>query len=505
MRVLLIIYVFLFSANSIAQLSEVVVGKEYSNNRKEAFNGFIGETDLAVYGVDYAYVTKKKQDLTLKKYYKKNLNLVESISLYSNPIEDYINTPLDLYFVNNTFYLFSQFEKNKTESAKIGLFKFDENCNQLSFEVIDTVERMSQTKIEVVLSIDTTGFLVTQSHIHKVAKRQVVELLSLNLDGEVSWRKELLSTNSVNQTEVEEMIHTKNETYLLCNYGYKGVSETMSLRNKYTLWVYNHELNFMKEVVLRLKKKWINGVMIKLNHNNELIVAGYVNDSKKFGVNACFNFKLNDKYEPEMVNYSKFSTDDLAKFVSKKKLNRVKYIEDIYLREVLLQDDGSFYTIGEEYYIYVDRVYDPRTNMTSTTEHYNFNALLISYFDKDGSLKWNKKLSKNQNSVEDLGFYSSFTTVNLEGNAFAIVYNDHEKNLGLSLSDHENHKELFNNRRHAIVYVLVGDEGMVKRKRVVEKTSFKLYAGQSNAIKKNQIYLKTEYGRNSKIIGLEFE
>jgi len=505
MRLLFSIGFIVLSFQTSAQLSHVIEGKEYSNSRKDAFNGFVGETAIAVYGVDYVYVSKKKQELVVRKFYKKDLSLVESINLLTYPLEEYNNTPLELFFVNDKFYLFSAFESYKSESAKIGLFMFDENCSQLSFEVIDTVDHFLETKIEVKMAVDESGFVVTQSHVHKVANRQVVELSSIDLNGNIKWRKELLSTNSVNQTEVEQIVHTRDETYLLCNYGYKGSVETTSLSNKYTLWVYNHKLNFMKEVVLRLKRKWINGVRIDLDIDNNLVVAGYVNDSKNFGINASFNFKLNDNYEPQKVNYYKYSTDDLSQFVTAKKINKINYIEDIYLRDLVLQKDGSFYIVGEEYYVYVDRVYDPRTNITSTTEHYNYNALLISYFDQSGKLLWNKRLTKSQNSVEDYGMYSSFTIANLKNNSMAIIYNDNEKNLGLSVGDHTNHKELFNNRRHAIVYVLIDETGIVKRKRIVEKTNFNLYAKQSKSITDNKIYLKAEYGRNSKVIGVSFE
>lgn len=505
MKFLFSLLVTLFSFVASAQIDNVVVGNEFLNNRKEAFNGFVGETDLAVYGVDYGFASKKKQELVVRKYYKNDLALIESVNILSNPLVDYNNTPLDLFLVNKTFYLFSKFENTKENKGRIGLFIFDENCQPLSFEVLDTIVQLSTTEIEVKMASDTSGFLVTQSHVHKVANRQVVELSSVDINGQVKWRKELLSTNSVNQTEVEQIIHTKNETYLLCNYGYKSSVNTSSLSNKYTLWVYNHELNFMKEVVLRLKRKWINGVKIKLNQNNNLVVAGYVNDSKKFGINASFNFKLNDQYEPQTVNYFKFTTEDLSKFITSKKMGKITYIEDMYLRDVVLQKDGSFYTIGEEYYIYVDRVYDPRTNVTSTTDHYNYNALLISYFDKNGELVWNKRLTKNQNSVEDYGVYSSFTTTNLNTNGLAIIYNDNERNLELSVNDHSNHRELFNNRRHAIVYVLVNETGIVKRNRIVEKTNFNVYAKQSKPIKDNHIYLRTEYGRHSKVVGVSFE
>ena len=505
MRILIILCITLFSFTSFSQIQKVVEGKEYTNTRKEAFNGFIGESALAVYGVDYGYVSKKKQELIIRKFYKNDLSLIESYNIYSNPLDDYINTPLELFYVNQQFYLFSQFDNYKSTKSKIGLFIFDENCNQISFKEVDTIQQIKLTKIEVKMADDSTGFVVMQSHLHKVANRQVVELTAIDNNGKTLWKKELLSTNSVNKTEVEQIIHTKNETYLLCNYGYKSLSGNNSLSNKYTLWVYNHELNFMKEVVLRLKRKWINGVKINLTKNNRLLIAGYVNNSKGFGINAYFNVFLNKKYEPQNGNYFKFSKDVFSQFISEKKLSKTNQLDDFYLRDVALQNDGSFYMIGEVYYKYVDRVYDPRTNVTSTTNHYNYNSILVSYFDMNGELKWHKRIAKFQNSTEDNGYYSSFSVANLKDNSIAIIYNDNEKNLMLSLSDYDNHKELFNNRRKAIVYVLADESGLVKRKRVVDKTNFLIYAKQSKAITNGNIYLKMEYGKHSKIMNVDFK
>ena len=75
----------------------------------------------------------------------------------------------------------------------------------------------------------------------------------------------------------------------------------------------------------------------------------------------------------------------------------------------------------------------------------------------------------------------------------------------MSVSDHESHRELFNNRRHAIVYVLINEFGIVKRNRVMEKTNFNVYAKQSKSFKKDHIYLRNDYGQSSKVVGVSFE
>lgn len=502
---------FLFvSMLSFSQIDEILYGKEYATNKKNAFNGFIGESAVALFGVDYSYISKKKHDLIIRKYYKNDLSLVDSKNIYTNPIEDYYNKPLELFFIKSKFYLFSEFSNSKEGKTIIGLFIYNENGDETSFEIIDTVDQLERTDVEVRKSSDNSGFIVMQNHPHKVASRQVVEFKSINLRGEIVWQKELLSTNSIHKIKVEKLIHLKNETFILCNYGYKNYAQNSSsneniLSNKYTLWVYNRELDFMKEIVLRLKGKWINGVDISLNKQNELIVAGFVNSTRDFGIDASFSMLLNGKYEPKKVNYDKFVETDLLKFISEKDMDKVKYLEDFYLRDLVMQEDGSFFLLGEMYYKYVDRNYDPRTNITTTTDHYNYNSIIVSYFDRTGKLMWHEHVPKFQNTTNDFGYYSSFSWINL-GNKIALIYNDNEKNLELSVTDYFNHKDLYNNRRNAHTYVIIDDKGVVKRSKLNDdKTNYILYPKQSFAVSKSSMYMMAEYGRHSKIISVSFK
>jgi len=493
-----------------SQIEKITYGQEYANNKKNAFNGFIGENDLALYAVDYSYISKKKHELILRKYYKNDLQLMESKNIYSNPIEGFYSVPLELFYIQSKFYLFSQFDNTKENKTLIGLFIFNEGFVEQSFEIIDTVEQIERTDIEIKLANDKSQFLVLQNHPHKVANRQVLDLKTIDFDGKTLWNKELLSTNSVHQIKVEKLIHLKNETFILCNYGYKNYSKSSNsnqniLSSKYTLWIYNKKLNFMKEVVLRLKGKWINGADIALNKQNELIIGGYVNSSRDFGINAAFNMRLNGKYEPKKVNYSKMTTDDFKKFLSVKDINKIKFLKDFYLKDLVMMNDGSFYLLGEMYYKYVDRNYDPRTNITTTTDHYNYNSIIVSYFDRTGALKWHEHVPKFQNSTNDFGYYSSFSWIGL-GDKIALFYNDNEKNQAISVTDYFNHKDLFNNRRNAHTYVILNSDGIVKRGQLTDtKTNFVLYPKQSFAINKNTMYLMLEYGRHSKIMSVSFK
>ena len=129
----------------------------------------------------------------------------------------------------------------------------------------------------------------------------------------------------------------------------------------------------------------------------------------------------------------------------------------------------------------------------------------ISFFDKNGNLKWNEHIPKFQNSIDDYGYYSSYSWINL-GDKIALFYNGNEKNLELSVTDYFNHKDLFNNRRHVHTCVLLNSEGIIKRSKLNEnRTSFVLYPKQSFSINQKTMYIMSEYGKHSKIIGVSFK
>ncbi len=490
-----------------SQYKSLIESKEFARSKTEAFNGFIGENDLSVFTVDYIYTSKKKKSLIVRKFYKSDLSLMEEKDIFDNPLENYNNEPYEIYLVKDKIYLFSIFTHNKEGNSSIGLFIFNENMQQQSFEIVDTIERLSETNIFIQLSEDENAFVISQNHPHKLTHKEAVNLMCLDLYGDEVWKKELISLNDIHKVNVEKVIFpNKTEVFLLCNYGFNNntqgnVDDIKLLSNKYSVWVYNNDLNFLKEIDLRLKLKWLNGVNMILKENGHIVVAGYVNSSRTFGINAFFNIEIDRKYEVIQNNYSRMDKELMSLFLPKD--SRKKLLENFFLRQILLQNDGSFYVIGEHYYKYLDRVYDPRTNTTNTTEHFNYEYIIAAYFNPQGEIVWAKRIPKLQNSTNDFGYYSSFTTFNSKNEVY-LIYNDYNKNLEISIDNVEDLKAIFNGRKNALVYVKINAEGPVFRKQIPNSNNYLLYAKKSLQIGDNSMYLLTELGRKSKIISMDF-
>ena len=508
MKYFLYICSLCFAISAAAQFKSIEEGEEFTRSKTEAFNGFIGTNEEGLFSIDYVYTSKKKKALIIRKFHKETLSLIDEQDVFTEPLDGYYNVPYEIYLVNNRIYLFSIFTHAKEGTTTLGLFMYDDQLKHLSFEIVDSIESLSQTNLSVQLSEDTSAILISQNHPHKLSQKEVVNLNCLDLDGKSVWKKELVSMNDVHRINVEKIIFPDTgEVFLLCNYGFNNnqesnIDDIRLLSNKYAIWAYNRKLNYLKEINLRLKLKWLNGVDMQLKENGRIVVAGFVNSSRSFAINAFFNIEIDEKYEISANNYYRIDPEIISTFLPKE--SKKKVLENFYLRDILVQEDGSFYVIGEQYYKYLDRVYDPRTNTTSTIEHFNYEYILTARFSETGELIWAKRIPKIQNSTNDYGYYSSFTSYNSMQNEIYLIYNDYEKNLELPLDDVENLKGIFNGRKNALTYVKINNDGTVFRKQVPSTDNYLLYAKKSAQINKSTMYLLVELGRKSKIIRLSF-
>lgn len=494
---------------SFTQVKGIVEGKEFARSKTESFNGFVGEMGMEILTIDYIYSNKKKKELIARKFFKEDLSLTYEQDIFNNPLEDnYYSDPYEILLIKDKLYLFSIFTNIKEQTTRLGLAIYNESLKVESFELIDSIAKYEATTIIFQVSEDEKSILISQNHPHNITSKEAINLNCLNLNGQSVWKKELVSFNSVSRVNVEQIVFpSDNEVFLLCNYGYNNtrnadITDVKLLTNKYTVWVFNKDLNFLKEVDLRLKLKWLNGVNMALKSNGHLLVSGFVNSARDFAIDAFFNIELNEKYNIVSNNYHQMDANDLGLF--KQPGNTKRQLDNYFLRQVVPLNDGSFYLVGEHYYTFLDRIYDPRTNTTSTTEHFNYEYILVAYFNDRGKIEWLKRIPKIQNSTNDNGYYSSFSLFK-KNNDLYFIYNDNNQNTDLALENVEELKPLFNGRRNTLAVTKVNTAGTITRNKIdLAEPNYLLYAKKSLQISNENMYLLGELGRKTKIIGLTF-
>lgn len=499
---------FIIAQENDTGLEKPTEGPSFTAPRKTNFSGFIGQNETTVFSVDYLSINRKKQELNLRRYAISDLSLVDSRELFTIIDEDYYNEPNEIFFQNNTIYLFSTLGGLKEKFNLVYLEIFNEYGEKLKGKVIDTLA--PDEKYYLSESIEKNGFLLATHNQFDNIFEQTIGLAAINGDGGIDWEAEVKSPVSLQNLTIEELAYSlETPVYILCDYGFDA--ETGSVRennsdlinNKYALWAYDPKAKFLKEFELRIKNRWINGISLTFNKSKELIISGFMNETRNYTINGVFSLKISSELTVLSSSFYKYKRAFFEKFVDPKRIDKTKELEDIILRHCLVLENGSFFVLGEHFYQYTERNYDPRTNITTTTENYNYNSIIAAYFDANGTHIWSDRIPKFQHSINDYGYFSSFSVMQYQNDLF-LFFNDTDRNNDRAVNDYFNHESLSNNRRFQISYVHIGVDGIKSRGPLVgSNNSFMLNARQSYQVNSDTFYLYAEVGKSRKLFSVK--
>jgi hypothetical protein len=490
---------------SSAQLKTPLVGQEYSTDRKENFSGFIGENTIGLFTADYIYYNRRKQELIIRNFHKGDLQLVDSRDIYTQIMDGYTNDPQEIFYQNGKFFLFSRLDSERDKTKLSAVEVFNEVLEREKVIVLDTLETDEVQYIQQ--ADDKNGFLVASHLRYTNLVEQEIDLIRISEKGEIAWKQSIKSPMALQSLRIEEIrFSSSSPVYLLCNYAF-DLSESSAIdqvvNNQYALWSYDHDQRFLKEFDVRLKNKWVNGLDMEMHNDGDLVLSGYFNESKNPAINGVFSLIIGADLRLKNTSWHKFSEKTINKFLKSDEPRRKPELDDYDLKKIALLSDNSYFLLGEQYYKYIERSYDPRTNITTTTEYYNYNSIIVSYFDSLGNHKWTDRIPKAQSSTNDFGYFSSFATMN-SGDDVYLFFNDSRRNNENPPKDYFSYNNLFNNRRFQISYVHLKDKGIANRAALLEDSdNFMLRAKLCGQLDEESAYLITETNRNSKIIRVE--
>lgn len=193
------------------------------------------------------------------------------------------------------------------------------------------------------------------------------------------------------------------------------------------------EKNQFQEFVIRLKDKHVVNATMRLNPNNDLVVAGYFADDKNLNKITglyYFTFPL-DAAAPERISMHAlpegfipdFQTDGPSRFGEEGEPQLIN-------TQFILLEDGSQILVTEHTLVTETCFTDFRTALTTCNYNYYFNDIFLVKIGADETVKWKIKIPKRQVTRNDGGFYSSFSLGIVNGRVI-ILYNEHPKNFEL--------------------------------------------------------------------------
>lgn len=149
----------------------------------------------------------------------------------------------------------------------------------------------------------------------------------------------------------------------------------------------------------------------------------YLKERESIGVAFLNINRLDDR---RTFRYIRFSDRIISDIMGRKKTKG--NIEDFYPREVTMRNDGGIIFSGEYFDVQKEYYNDYYNfNLSYVKYYYRYSDVFIMSINPDGNVDWFEIIRKDQVTMNDDGYYSSF----LIGNSYdklLVLYNDLEKN-----------------------------------------------------------------------------
>ncbi len=185
---------------------------------------------------------------------------------------------------------------------------------------------------------------------------------------------------------------------------------------EYYLYAYYKQLDKTLEYEIHQDSTYINDIGLTINNGNQTVhVAGFyslANDRATegtfmFSIDATSTLLKNKSYEP--LNKS-FTTKVISTMLNE----TGSRLTDLYLRKLIPRSDGGITIIAEKYYE-TRQTYTYYQNgfpQTASRIAYNYDEIVVLSKSANGKTQFNELVKKNQSTMNDAGYYSSFVLLN---------------------------------------------------------------------------------------------
>lgn len=202
------------------------------------------------------------------------------------------------------------------------------------------------------------------------------------------------------------------------------------------LMVYNPKSKVFTPILIDAEKYIPLSMRFTLNKEENVIVGGLIaNKTRKIENEFCGAFYqiINPrtlKVNPTDIkkNYKLFDKPFIANFAAERNGTTPVQYYNLIMKDIVVFENNGIAFIAEQYYTAQKTLIDPGSKAETTINYFYYNDLLVFGVNKEGELDWYKHIPKNQESLDDNGYWHSFVAV-LNVNQVKILYNDNPANL----------------------------------------------------------------------------
>ena len=243
----------------------------------------------------------------------------------------------------------------------------------------------------------------------------------------------------INKESIDNRLLTNNGDYFITSKMYNETESPLfwgQERQPHKIISKQLNKNSTTPIEVNFHNQRIVDLQIATNENGQISLAGSFteNDDKQNGIKGffykTFDYKKNTPIDSGIINFPlaviTHDWSEKEKRKIEKKQNEDQDIPGLYeykIQKVYTLLDSSVIAILEQNFIETQTYTDPRTGYVSTRNIYHYNDIIVLKIKNKNELDWIEIIPKKQASVNDKGFYSSFSSI-LRDSSLVLFFND---------------------------------------------------------------------------------
>jgi len=442
----LLLFCLAFSAHGQELKPVVRWGKEFEAPRHSSLNSIVGHDRTGIYALKerYSFGSHSIQLVHYDNDYQPTKTF--DIKLTHD------GKPADLEYIlqlHSRLYLFSSYRDTQASRKKLFVQEIDRTTlepkadkRQLAEIDFGSESRRNSGTYTIKVSRDSSKVMVFYALPYAKNEPESFGFQVLDDTMQPLWNKEVKLPYEDGLFTIESIrVDNDGDAYLLAVvYKDKRRSKRHGLPNyTYNVFAFRDKGATAKEYPVTLEDRFLTDMQIEILNNKNLICAGFYSEKGTNSIRGTFFLTIDAATKDiKTQSFKEFGIDFITQNMKEGEADRTRRREqsggeaELYeydLDKLLVGKDGSAMLIGEQYYVSTSTSNMMMNGMmqTYTTYHYNYNDIITVKIDPAGQIEWAEKVAKRQHTIDDGGFYSSYTMAIVKGR-ICFIFNDNRKN-----------------------------------------------------------------------------
>ncbi len=511
---ILLFTIFIFQISLFNAQLTLQKGTEFKKDKKSSFLGFLSLDSNNIYALERNDYFLKNNEFIIQTYNKKSLLPIHQFSLTPDDKNDFNLYYKEIFSLKNKIFLITELQDKKNGNTFLTANIYDFEGNKLSTEILDTFPKnfTEDENYHFITAKDENSFVYIHSESSLSGFNQDLEVQKFDALGNMIKKSTINLQSTGKQYSFADFEYDgKNQIYFTAELSSmeKHAAGRFRSSQSFSFWSYDLEKDVSKETEIIIKEKYIQCLKVK-PLSNSWLVAGYYSDVFLSHIKGAFTLLIDSNLNIVKGNANSFDGSTLE---NKKDLDlNFQDYRNLKINSIEIFNDSSYALVAEVYFREINVSTDQR-NTQSINQQYNFEDVIITFFNKEGKFIENTNIPKVQSSLNDEGIYSSYALlIEKENKVLNFVFWDNEKNEKINDANRNKLKQtnpiLFNSLnvtsvRQELTENSTQYQSERERKYLInkkEKTNFKPSENIATATK---IYFFTKTKRKYQIIYLQ--